>query len=231
MHGEEHPDSFIGKIWPFVVNFPQLDIAPLRTHPDRSQKCLDPLMFGAGDDLILQGVAEVAEVVAVAGHAHDQVAVLLGVGLGGAQRGGIDHVELDVVPVQLEIRADQVDQLGQALSDASTWGVNFWLSKRAACAHVVHFGGGLQHGSGAVAVGALHRGDPFRERGAGLAPVRRGADHRTEIDMHGGGQQVDVVHAALGVGSAVYGIEIGFERRAASAHRRSRHRCRTWGFG
>ena len=33
-------------------------------------------MFGAGDDFILQFAREVAEIVAVAGHAHDQVAML-----------------------------------------------------------------------------------------------------------------------------------------------------------
>ena len=38
-------------------------------------------MLGAGDDLVLEGLAEVAEVVAVAGDADDEVAVLLGMRL------------------------------------------------------------------------------------------------------------------------------------------------------
>ena len=72
---------------------------------------------------------EVAEVVAVAGHADDQVAVLLGVGLGLAQRLGVDHVELDVVAVHLEVAADQVRQLVDARPrrPAAT-GVNFMFS-------------------------------------------------------------------------------------------------------
>ena len=43
------------------------------------------ILFGAGDDLVLEVAAEVDEVVAVAGDADDQVAVLLGVLLGLAE--------------------------------------------------------------------------------------------------------------------------------------------------
>ena len=42
---------------------------------------LEPRLLGAGDDLVLQGSGEVAEVVAVAGYAHDQVAMLVGMRL------------------------------------------------------------------------------------------------------------------------------------------------------
>jgi len=64
----------------------------------------------AGDDLVLQGGAQVAEVVAVARDADDEVAVLRGVRLRGAERGGVDDVELDVVARHLEVGAHEVDE-------------------------------------------------------------------------------------------------------------------------
>jgi hypothetical protein len=70
-------------------------------------------MRRAGDNLILQRLAQVAEIVAVTGHAHDQAAVLFRVFLRGPQRFGIDHVELDMMPVQVEIAAHQVDKVIQ----------------------------------------------------------------------------------------------------------------------
>ena len=49
-------------------------------------------MLGAGDDLVLEGGGQVAEVVAVTGHAHDQVAVRLGAGLGVSEGLGADVI-------------------------------------------------------------------------------------------------------------------------------------------
>lgn len=68
---------------------------------------LEGAVLGAGDDLILQGLAQVTEVIAVAGHPDNQIPVLLGVCLCGPQGLGPHHVELDVVAVQLEVGADQ----------------------------------------------------------------------------------------------------------------------------
>jgi hypothetical protein len=42
-------------------------------------------MLRPGNDLILQRLAQIAEIIAVPGHAHDQSPVLLGVILGGSQ--------------------------------------------------------------------------------------------------------------------------------------------------
>jgi hypothetical protein len=56
-------------------------------------------VFGAGDDFVLQGFAQVTEVVAVAGNPHDQVAVLVWVFLSLAQGIGVHHVELDMMPI------------------------------------------------------------------------------------------------------------------------------------
>ena len=86
------------------------------------------LMFGAGDDLVLQRPAQITEVVAIAGHAHDEVAVLLRVGLGRPQRGCVDHVELDVVAVEPEVVRISCTSLSRSSSFLSRWGVSFWLS-------------------------------------------------------------------------------------------------------
>ncbi len=75
---------------------------------------LKALMFRAGNDLLLQGLAQVAEIIAVSGHADDETAVLLRVLLGGAQGGSIHHVELDVMPIQLEVCPHQLDKFIQS---------------------------------------------------------------------------------------------------------------------
>ena len=56
------------------------------------------------------GRRQVAEVVAVAGHADDEVAVLFGVRLRVAQGRGGHDVELDVVAAQREVRAHEADE-------------------------------------------------------------------------------------------------------------------------
>ena len=56
------------------------------------------VVLGALDDLVLELARQVAEVVAVAGDADDEVAVGLGVGLGGAEGLGGDDVEPDRDP-------------------------------------------------------------------------------------------------------------------------------------
>src|ERR1019366_7346407 len=66
---------------------------------------------GSGDDLVLKARSDVVEIVAVAGHAHNQVAVLLRLFLCRLQRLGRHHVELDVVPVHLEVRTNQLGQM------------------------------------------------------------------------------------------------------------------------
>jgi hypothetical protein len=70
----------------------------------RAARSPPPAVLGARDDLVLQRPRQVAEVVAVPGHAHDEVAVLLGVRLRRAQRVGRDDVELHVVAVEREVR-------------------------------------------------------------------------------------------------------------------------------
>ena len=75
-------------------------------------------MFRAGNDLVLQRLAKVTEVIAIAGHPYDQAAVLLGVQLCLSQGGSVYHVKLDVMTIQAEIRADQLDQVIQPIFSA-----------------------------------------------------------------------------------------------------------------
>ena len=59
--------------------------------------------------------AEVIEVIAVAGHADHQVAVLLRMLLSIAESGGVHDVELDVVAAEAEVGADELAELGEVL--------------------------------------------------------------------------------------------------------------------
>ena len=53
-------------------------------------------MLGSDNDLILQHLAEITEIIAVARHPHDEVPVLLRIPLRFPQRLGMDHVELHI---------------------------------------------------------------------------------------------------------------------------------------
>ena len=64
-------------------------------------------LLGPLDDFVLQFFAEIVEMIAVAGDADDQVFGLFRVLLRVKQRGAVDHVELDMMPVKAEIGADQ----------------------------------------------------------------------------------------------------------------------------
>ena len=60
-------------------------------------------LFRTGYDLILKGFAQVTEVIGIASHTHDQVTVLIRVFFRSSQCGGIYHIELDVMTIQLEV--------------------------------------------------------------------------------------------------------------------------------
>ena len=57
-------------------------------------------VLAAVDDVVLDRLRELHEHGTVAGHAHHEVLVLLGVGLRVEQRGTVHHVELDVLDAQ-----------------------------------------------------------------------------------------------------------------------------------
>jgi len=59
-----------------------------------------------------------------------------------------------------------------------------------------------------VPVSTLDGGDTLRERSPGFAPIRGGAGDRAKVNVAGGGQQVDMIGAAAGVGAPIEGMEI-----------------------
>ena len=67
------------------------------------------------DDLLLMVFVQIHEVVAVPGHAHQKVGIVVRRGLGFFQCVRVHDVELDVVPVEPEVGADELYQLVQIL--------------------------------------------------------------------------------------------------------------------
>ena len=65
-------------------------------------------MLCPGDNFLLVMPVQVDEVIAVTGNPHQQVAILIGYLLGPAQGGGVHHIELDVMAVQVEIGSDKM---------------------------------------------------------------------------------------------------------------------------
>ena len=113
-------------------------------------------MFRPGDDLILQRLAEVAEVIAVACHTHDEVPVTLRILLRSAQRGSVHDVELDVVTAQFEESAYQLDELVQAGFVLEQLRREFLVEQGAAGADVIHLGHRFDDCRRATSVRALH---------------------------------------------------------------------------
>ena len=65
------------------------------------------VVLGAGDNLVLQLLSHIVEVVAIASHANEQVAILLRMQLGIVKGGGVNDVELDVMTTELEVGTDE----------------------------------------------------------------------------------------------------------------------------
>ena len=61
---------------------------------------LKRFVFSSVNHLLLQVFIHMIEVIAVTGHAHQQVFVILGTGLCGEQSSSIHNVELDMVSAQ-----------------------------------------------------------------------------------------------------------------------------------
>ena len=107
-------------------------------------------MFSPGNDLVLQSGGEIAEIIAVARNPHDQVPILLRVLLSRAESFRGDHIELDMMPVQLEVRTHQVCQPVDSFFALEQLPRELLVQQSAAGAGVVHFGGGFQYGRGAA---------------------------------------------------------------------------------
>ena len=90
-------------------------------------------MCCAGNDFILQFFAQVAEVIAVASYAYDQAAVLFGVILCSAQSIRIYHGELDVMSIQVEMAAHQMDEAVHAIFAIQYLRSELLVEQRANC--------------------------------------------------------------------------------------------------
>ena len=73
------------------------------------------VVLGAGDDLVLQLFGHIVEIVAIASHANEQIAILVGMLLGIEEGSGVNDVELDVVSAELEVGADERSHLLEIL--------------------------------------------------------------------------------------------------------------------
>lgn len=171
-------------------------------------------MFGSSDDFVLEGFADVVEVVAVSGDADDEAAVFFGVRLRVAQRLRVHDVELDMVAVHLEVCAHEAHHLADSGFVLQQLRSELLVKQRPAGAEVVHLADGFDHRRGPVRIRPLHGRNPFRERHPGMPSVRQRADDGAEIDMYRGGQQVDAVRSALRVRASVHRAEVYLEQAA-----------------
>ena len=64
---------------------------------------LERFMLCAGDNFVLEVFSEIAEVIAVAGDANDEIPMIVRICLRPAKGIGIDYVELDMMPSQVEV--------------------------------------------------------------------------------------------------------------------------------
>ena len=79
------------------------------------------LVAFAGDDLVLQFLADGGEVGVVAGDAHQQVAVILGVLLRVAQHVGVEHVDLQGAAAVLDVAAQEGLELCRGAPGRAGW--------------------------------------------------------------------------------------------------------------
>ena len=116
------------------------------------------MVSSPGNDLVLQGLTQVVEIITVSGLPHDQISTVFGVLLRPAQGLGIHHVELDVVPIQFEIGADQSHQVIQPGLIGQQGGRELLIKQRSTGADMVHPGGSLEHSRRSTPVRTLDRG-------------------------------------------------------------------------
>lgn len=112
-------------------------------------------MLGPGHDLILKRACDVAEVVAVAWHPHDQVAVLIRVRLGVSQCGRRDDIELDVMPAEPEVCPDEAGKLGDPVLPFDETGAQLDVEERTGGSTVVYLGGRSKDRGGTQSIATL----------------------------------------------------------------------------
>src|SRR5208282_2941665 len=89
-------------------------------------------LFGTGDDFVLKGLGQVAEVIAVARNPDDQIAMLLRMQLCFTKSGRVHNVELDVMAAELEIGAHQMSEVIDAILALHDRGGEFLIEQGAA---------------------------------------------------------------------------------------------------
>jgi len=169
------------------------------------------LVLGALDDFVLELGPAVDEIVAVAGDADDQVAVFLGMLLRLPERVRGHDVELDVVPVELEIRPHQVAEIPDPLVVGQELGREFLVEERSTRPDMVDLARGLEDPRRSLAVRSLDRRDAFAQGFGGFPAVGRRPRHLAEIDVDCGRKEIDPVFSALGVRPVVDRLEISLE--------------------
>src|ERR1035438_1557805 len=90
------------------------------------------MVLGAGDNFLLQSTGQVTEVIAIASHPHNEIAVLLRLSLCLAQGLGGYHVKLHVMAAHLEVAAHQVSPVRPALLTRDKAGGKLEIQERAA---------------------------------------------------------------------------------------------------
>ena len=113
---------------------------------------LESLLRCTVDDLLLVVFVQVNEVIAVPGHAHQKVAILIRCGLGFLKGVRVHDVELDMVSVEPEVGSDELHQLVQVFFFLQNFRQKTLVQKGTAGFDLVHFSKGLDHSCGAVAV-------------------------------------------------------------------------------
>ena len=96
-------------------------------------------MFGSLDDLLLQVLTKIVEIIAVPCNPDNQVAIVFRVFLRITQGFGIDHVELDVVPVHAEITPDKLRNFPDCLVIIKKGRSKFLIQQSASGPKMVYF--------------------------------------------------------------------------------------------
>jgi hypothetical protein len=135
----------------------RVDVLRLNSAGRMPLAALERGVFRTPYDFFLERQAQVTEVIAVPGDPDYKAAMGFGASLGFAQCFSVYYVELNVMPVQLEISANQVGEAVNALVAFEQRGRELHIQQRTAGFDVIHFAGGFNDGGWAAAVSALHR--------------------------------------------------------------------------
>lgn len=181
----------------------------------KSQDGLEAFLRVSRYDLFLLVVVEVYEVVAIARDADEETAIVVGVGLGVAQRRFVDDVELDVVSAEFEVGADEVLDAFDAFFAGEDGGQEALVEQRTAGFDLIHLAERLDDGGRAVTVCAVARAGAVRLRHSAETSVRRRGELLTEVVVAGGREHIEVVGRPQ---YAVFAVDVVEEAVVHSSH-------------